>query len=359
MPETAREPNLAPLDMEEIRFLIVDILRRVSRSFYLTLRILPAPLRPAIGLAYLMARAADTIADTPIMSLGERLDHLVRFRNLFHGEPDPGRIRIIQGALLETTRHPAERTLLENIDRCFAMLASFPTGDREQIRSLLEILTTGMEKDLKRFPGQNAADLRCLDTPLELDEYTYLVAGCVGPFWTRMAHAHLPSLSAWDVEKYSDIGIRFGKALQLTNVLRDIPRDLRIGRCYLPSCELAAAGLAPRDLLDPSNAYRVRPVLAHWLDVALGHYLAAWDYTMSIPHREHRLRLACIWPIWIGLETLSLLRRSENFLDPEEVIKIPRVRIYAVTTASVLTIGSDRLLSRRFERLLQQARDGA
>ena len=356
MLETAREPNLAPLSTEEVRFLISDVLRRVSRSFYLTLRILPAPLQPLVGLAYLMARAADTIADTPVMSLGERLDNLVRFRSLFHGEPDPRRIRIIQGALLETSQHPAEQTLLENIDRCFAMLASLPIGDRERIGSLLEILTTGMEKDLKKFPSQDTADLRCLDTPLELDEYTYLVAGCVGPFWTRMAHAHLSSLSAWDIKKYSDIGIRFGKALQLTNVLRDLPRDLRIGRCYLPSCELADAGLKPRDLLDPSNAQRARPVLLHWLDVALGHYLAAWEYTMSIPKREYRLRLACIWPIWIGLETLCLLRRCENFLDRDEVIKISRSRIYVIMAASVLMAGSDRWLTHGFRSRWHRAR---
>ena len=45
-----------------------------------------------------------------------------------------------------------------------------------------------------------------------------------------------------------EIGVRFGKALQLTNVLRDVPKDLRIGRCYLPLDELTAAGVKPEDV---------------------------------------------------------------------------------------------------------------
>lgn len=355
MLETGRQPNLKPVTPGERRLLIGELLRRVSRAFYFTLRILPSGLRPPVGLAYLMARAADTIADTPVISLDARLEHLVLFRSLFRGEPDPAGIQTIQKALLETSPHPGERALLENIDRCFAMLAGLPEGDRDKIAGVVETLTSGMERDLRRFPGQDASDLHHLDTAEELDEYTYLVAGCVGPFWTRMAHAHLPSLSSWDVAKYSDIGIRFGKALQLTNILRDIPRDLRIGRCYLPASELADSGLKPAELLDPANSSRVRPVLLHWLDTALSHYQAAWEYTMSIPKREGRLRLACIWPIWIGLETLAILRNNENFLDPEEVIKISRRRVRSILVSSVLLIGSNRLLTRHYKGLLHEA----
>jgi len=57
-----------------------DLLKNVSRSFYLTLRVLPGAVRPQIGLAYLLARATDTIADTDIISVGERLDGLRRLR---------------------------------------------------------------------------------------------------------------------------------------------------------------------------------------------------------------------------------------------------------------------------------------
>ena len=50
--------------------LLTGLLPQVSRSFYLTIRVLPADLRRPVGLAYLLARAADTIADTRALASG-------------------------------------------------------------------------------------------------------------------------------------------------------------------------------------------------------------------------------------------------------------------------------------------------
>ncbi|MCX7825074.1 MAG: squalene/phytoene synthase family protein, partial [Verrucomicrobiae bacterium] len=61
-------------DREQI---IGPLLKEVSRSFYLTLRVLPGALRPAISLAYLLARASDTIADTKVVPREKRRQHLV------------------------------------------------------------------------------------------------------------------------------------------------------------------------------------------------------------------------------------------------------------------------------------------
>ena len=63
-------------------FLLGPLLKSVSRSFYLTLRILPAGMRDPIGLAYLLARAADTIADTSLISPQRRLELLLSLRAL-------------------------------------------------------------------------------------------------------------------------------------------------------------------------------------------------------------------------------------------------------------------------------------
>ena len=57
-----------------------EILRSVSRSFYLTLAVLPANVREQVGLAYLLARAADTLADTDLIPRDVRLKHLGLFR---------------------------------------------------------------------------------------------------------------------------------------------------------------------------------------------------------------------------------------------------------------------------------------
>src|SRR5919201_3090379 len=69
--------------------LLGGLLKQVSRSFYLTLAVLPASLRPQLGLAYLFARAADTIADTDVIDRSRRLDLLRTFKAQFAGDaPD-------------------------------------------------------------------------------------------------------------------------------------------------------------------------------------------------------------------------------------------------------------------------------
>ena len=64
----------------ERREMLTALLRGVSRSFYLTMRALPGPVRGQIGLAYLLARTADTIADTATLPPDERLARLLAFR---------------------------------------------------------------------------------------------------------------------------------------------------------------------------------------------------------------------------------------------------------------------------------------
>src|SRR5207244_8184938 len=121
---------------------------------------------------------------------------------------------------------------------------------------------------------------------------------------TRLMLAHPKALRPWDVEAMATVGVRFAKALQLTNVLRDLAADLRRGRCYIPTAVLEPAGLRPADLLDPATLPKFRPVLTRLLRIALEHLDQGWLYTMAIPSREVRLRLACSWPILFAVKTL-------------------------------------------------------
>src|ERR1700675_291714 len=89
--------------------LLTDLLKDVSRSFYLTLRMLPKKIRPQIGVAYLLARTSDTIADTEILPVNERLTTLRNFRQRLLGEKIP----LGLSRLAEKQSSPAERTLLE------------------------------------------------------------------------------------------------------------------------------------------------------------------------------------------------------------------------------------------------------
>jgi farnesyl-diphosphate farnesyltransferase len=185
----------------------------------------------------------------------------------------------------------------------------------------------------------------------DLDHYTYLVAGCVGEFWTAMHLAHRPRLARWDAAAMSAHGVRFGKALQMTNVLRDVPADLRHGRCYIPADQLATQGLTPRDLLDPRAAARARPILERLLAVTLDHYDEAWRYTLAIPRLEWRMRLACAWPLLIGLSTLAAIASHRDPLATERPIKISRAAVRAILARSVVTVWSDAALRAEAARI--------
>ncbi len=332
--------------------LLGPLLKQVSRSFYLTLRAVPADLRRPIGLAYLLARAADTIADTALISRADRLNHLELFRDVIR-EGRPERLSAIQEALAEQQRDAAERELLTRLEEGFAILSSFTPSDQTMVRDVVLTLTEGMVMDLMTFPGENEGRLVALETRADLDRYTYYVAGCVGEFWTDIHLAHRPSLAGWDREAMRRRGVRFGKGLQMTNILRDLPKDLRIGRCYLPRQELEVLGLQPADLLDPTAVTKVKPLLHALLALTLEHYQEGWAYALAIPRYEVRMRLACVLPLFIGLQTLALLARSPNLLDPGVVIKVPRGDVYGIIARSLVMIGFDAALDRYYRRLWQ------
>ena len=332
--------------------LTAALLRRVSRSFYLSLAVLPRAVRPTIGLAYLFARASDTIADTRLIDRASRIAHLEALRAALAG----GAISTVVGATAGSQALPAERALLERLPECLAAYRALPPADRARVHAVLVTIIEGQIQDLRVFPGEDEGKLAALETREDLDRYTYLVAGCVGEFWTEVHVAHRPRLARWDLPRMRGLGTRFGKALQLTNVLRDVPRDLRQGRCYLPREDLARWGLEPRDLLDPGRARAARPLLAEWLNTALDHYEAGWQYTFAIPRREARMRLACAWPLLIGLRTLDLLAASPNWLDPATTLKVPRVRVYGLMVHSLGTVWSTRALGRQARRLRERIR---
>ncbi len=353
---TAQKPCLPPYANDQSRSLFTDVLRDVSRSFYLTLRVLPREIRPQIGLAYLLARAADTIADTKIVPREKRLEVLLSLRHQLERAPVASAIAEIQRDLVPLQSLPAEKALLTRLGACFDVFASLPSDDQHRVAEVVITLTRGMEFDLTRFDGESSDRLSALETPEQLDQYTYFVAGCVGPFWTKMCVAHLKQLGHWDVDAMCELGIRFGKGLQLCNVLRDIPRDLRIGRCYLPSSQLRALGLQPSDLLDPGSSGKLRPLYDRYLDQALAHLEAAWEYTMAVPGGLSRLRLACAWPVLIGLKTLARLRQESDILNPDRRIKIARTEVYAILTRTYLSQRSDRALNRYRDKLVQAAK---
>ncbi|MCF7668821.1 MAG: squalene/phytoene synthase family protein [Verrucomicrobia bacterium] len=313
--------------------LLSDLLRDVSRSFYLTLRILPRRVRRQIGLAYLLARAADTIADTEIIPLETRTDSLAALETQISRHPSQS---LNLDLFSDKQASHAEKELLTRLDEAIALLHyGLEQADKESVIKVLMTIISGQKLDLERFAGGSDSNIKSLNTDEELLDYTYRVAGCVGEFWTELCFSHLFKYSKLDKEFFLNAGIKFGRGLQLINILRDIPQDLRKGRCYIPSARLDAIGLEPRALIDPKNESAFRSLYDEYLQITEEFLAAGWQYTVAIPFRFARIRLACAWPLLIGIRTLTALR-SNPILDHSKPVKISRSEVKQIIKESIL-----------------------
>ena len=265
------------------------LLEATSRSFYPTLKYLPKKIRGQIGLLYLLARVADTIADSKHGETEELLRLLREYNDVAQGRssdlPDFSDIADIQ-------ENENEAELLRNVQDVVNGLEVYSEADRERMLECLDVIVGGQILDLERFgPANEGESISALADNAEMDDYTYRVAGCVGVFWTKMTLAHIISLSHEKEEEFFMKGIRFGKALQMINILRDIPEDLRFGRCYISAEALARHDLKPEDLLDAGNIDSFRPLYDEYLEITNDHLDAAVEYIKMLPETQFRLKV--------------------------------------------------------------------
>ena len=323
------------------------LLEATSRSFYPTLKYLPKKIRGQIGLLYLLARVADTIADSKHGETEELLRLLREYNDVAQGRssdlPDFSDIADIQ-------ENENEAELLRNVQDVVDGLEVYSEADRERMLECLDVIVGGKILDLESFgPANEGESISALADNAEMDDYTYRVAGCVGVFWTKMTLAHIISLSHEKEEEFFMKGIRFGKALQMINILRDIPEDLRFGRCYIPAEALARHDLKPEDLLDAGNIDSFRPLYDEYLEITNDHLDAAVEYIKMLPETQFRLKASCMLPVLIGQRTVTLLREG-NILDSKDKIKVTRdeIKSYAKKLLRALIIpgGVKRLLEK-------------
>jgi farnesyl-diphosphate farnesyltransferase len=320
-----------------------EILRSVSRSFYLSIRFLPAQLREPIALAYLLARTTDTVADTAQISTSVRTETLNLLSKSIQGTASRDVVAEVIASFVSLQENARERQLLESLRDYLACLEGMEHADRDDIRIVLEKITRGQMLDLQRF--DNSHEIRALSTAADLDEYTYLVAGCVGEFWTQLCFRHVFQFSCRMEDEMLALGKRYGMALQLINVLRDAGSDLRAGRCYFPEHELNAAHLAPSQILADSK--RFQPIYRRWLDKAKAGLGSGMEYSRAIENR--RVRAATVLPALIGARTLTLLHVAGP-AALQRTVKVSRTEVRAMILSLGLTLASRRRMDAIFGR---------
>jgi farnesyl-diphosphate farnesyltransferase len=319
------------------------ILGSVSRSFYLSIRFLPAQLRKPIALAYLLARTTDTVADTTRIPGAVRMEALKKLSDGIQGKASREVVIDDVASFAPLQENATERTLLDSLPDCLEWLEQIAGEDRDDIRAALEKITQGQMLDLHRF--DDPVQVRALGTAADLEEYTYLVAGCVGEFWTRLCFRHLKDFAGLIPDEMLALGRRYGMALQLINVLRDAGSDLRAGRCYFPEDELGALGLTAAQILSESD--RFQPIYQGWMEKAQDGLACGMQYSRAIRHR--RVRAATVLPALIGARTLTLLRQAgASALD--HTIKVPRSEVRSMMMSLAVTLASRAKIDAIFNR---------
>src|SRR2546430_5679057 len=189
--------------------------------------------------------------------------------------------------------------------------------------------------------------LAALANAEELREYTYLVAGCVGEFWTRVCFRKVQSFTARSETEMLELGANYGRGLQLLNILRDAGNDLRTGRCYFPVDELRAANLTASDLLSAPADFL--PIYSRWIAEARAGLDAGLEYAIAI--NPPRVRVATVLPAMIGVRTLSLIEES-GLETLRTRVKVPRSEVRGMIASTTITLASQTRLRRARAQLL-------
>ena len=339
---------------------LMRLLRGVSRSFYLSIRLLPGPLRGPIALAYLLARATDTVADTAALPVAER-QVLLDLMTLAIASPDsaptpPELPRLTQAFAAQQTE-PHERALMLALPQCLPLLQALSPPDQASVRQVLGHITRGQQLDMARF-GHGPQALQALQTEAELADYTWLVAGCVGEFWTELCDRHLPGYAHLPQNEMMRIGRQYGMGLQRLNIIRDAGADLAAGRCYWPAQTLATAGLTPEQLAEAATSGRANtlqalaPLYTQWLDHTQSQLADGMRYALAL--KPLRLRLASALPALIGARTVALLRQAGPLALTRRV-KMPRHEMRRLMGRIALGLASPAVLDKQFCKMSGEA----
>ena len=331
-----------------------NLLRQVSRSFDLSIRLLPPALQAPVAIGYLLARATDTVADTTALPLAERQDLLTLMSQAIDANQActtrTAELSRLTQAFAAQQTDPHERALMQALPQCLPLLHTLTKADQTSVRQVLRHITHGQQLDMTRF----GSGLQALQTEAELAHYTWLVAGCVGEFWTELCGRHLPGYSLLPQAEMMRIGREYGMGLQRLNIIRDAGADLTAGRCYWPEETLRQAGLTPAMLEQAARTpnadtlLALAPLYTQWLDHTQAQLADGMRYALAL--KPLRLRLASALPALIGARTLARLRQAGPAALTQH-IKMPRHEMRAMLWRIALGWGSGAVLSQQFQKM--------
>ena len=246
-----------------------QLLEGSSRTFALTIPLLPEPTRREVPVAYLLFRLADTLEDGEAWSRLQRARGLRALEALLVRAQAGGEagataaLAASVGGFTEELRrdpptaHPGYRALNEAAPEVFAELDGLAPGAREVVLRHLLVTTRGMAEGLEQDDGAAEGRGLRLRSLGQLRRYCYLVAGVVGEMLTELflLDAKGDGALATAAVTLRAHARAFGEGLQLTNILKDQGDDAREERHFVPEAveRRSLFALARSDLADAAR----------------------------------------------------------------------------------------------------------
>ena len=294
------------------------ILSSVSRTFALTIPLLPPIIEKVVGNTYLLCRIVDTIEDAAELSPEAKKNLSALFLDVvLERVPVKSFVAPCLDALKNYSNHD-ELDLIAHTPTVLRILHTCSSHDQEVVSRCVSIMSEGMS----RFHGrQTEAGLRDLS---EFEDYCYVVAGVVGELLTSIFRHYSPQFSK-NIQGRENLAIAFGQALQMTNILKDSTQDRARGVSWKP------ANLSQLDLLQ--IAYQ-----------KLSDSLA---YILLIPKKEVGMRRFCLLAFGLAVLTLDKLAAREHF-EQQEDIKLSRNTVWFFYGFTKIAAGSNALIKSFF-----------
>jgi farnesyl-diphosphate farnesyltransferase len=285
-----------------------EMLLKTSRTFALTIPMLPPPLNDIVSVGYLLCRVADTIEDEGDIAASIRGELLRELETLVALPPNWRESSTVFAEracrLLDTGigggALPHELSLMAGLPILLNDLAGRPHPVRELVHTCVSDMTIGMAKVVAR-PKVRPDHPAIADTD-ELLEYCDIVAGTVGQMLTGLFAWHSDAAAAI-LPALEPRAAAFGRVLQLTNIIKDVALDAAKGRQWIPRSILADCGVDTQNRLPETGSAR-HAVLQRMLAITQREFIEATSYIDALPVTDRAIRRFCVAQLLMAQLTL-------------------------------------------------------
>ena len=329
----------------------VTTLPKVSRTFALNIAVLRGKLHRSVLVAYLFCRTIDTVEDAGKLDAGTKIKLLLQFARLM--EDPVYRKEELNRWIKDCTvvdGNSNDLHLLSQNSRVFNVFDTLDEDYKQQIIPSVSKMARGMAHFQKRFQRDQLTPLENED---ELEEYCYFVAGAVGEMLCNLFLLELPYLSDDARKTMQNNAVSFGLGLQMTNISKDVVADRERGWSYIPAGLIKEQRLTVEEFHSGVSIEKNLKVLEKLLRKTTGHLRDALKFTLAIPNHKLSLRLFCIWPLWMAMETVAKLHNNPSLLASPAPVKISRATVRRILWCTPLFAYSDFLLKLSFEKVLK------